>query len=154
MKTYDRYEQMLKVSGSEVFWLGAASEIEIRRLESSLPARLPSSFHQFLKEYGGGGVVGAEISGIEDNDASLTNGGTVLGDTNLCRERYGLPSHLVVIYFHDDEVCWCLDTSRTGGDGECPIVSYNLFTKRIERDVAADFSTFMQRHLELYSSVK
>lgn len=154
MKTYDRYEELLEAAGQEVFWLGAASEIQVQHLEASLSMTLPPSFRRFLSEYGGGGVIGAEVSGIEDDDASLTAGGTVLGDTNVCRKQYGLPLHLVVIYFHDNEVCWCLDLDRVSANGECPVVSYNLFLRKVDRDIAKDFSIFMNEHLGLYSSSK
>lgn len=151
MAEYDDKAEAVKLAGHEIFWLGAVSEHEITRSEALLGIKLPSSFRSFLANYGGGGVVGAEISGIEDNDAALEAGGTVVGDTKTCRQRYDLPSHLVVIYFHDDEVCWCLDTGNSA-DTECPVVSYNIFTKKIDRVIAETFSSFMQQHLELYTS--
>jgi len=151
MAEYDNVAEAAKNAGHEIFWLGAVSEQEINRVEALLGIKLPSSFRRFLESYGGGGVVGAEISGIEDNDAALESGGTVVGDTKMCRQRYDLPAHLVVIYFHDDEVCWCLDTRDSAG-AECPVVSYNIFTKKIDRVIAKSFSSFMRQHLELYTS--
>ena len=150
MAEYDELAAAIEAAGSEFFWHGAASRDQIDRVESLLGASLPGSFRRFLESYGGGGVVGAEVSGIEDNDAALASGGTVVGDTTVCRDRYQLPLHLVVIYFHDDEVCWCLDTSRSAG-GECPVVSYNIFTRRVDREIAGDFTSFMQHHLALYA---
>jgi hypothetical protein len=151
MAEYDELAGAITAAGNEIFWLGAASGEQVRRVEALLGVALPSSFRRFVESYGGGGVIGAEISGIEDNDAELESSGTVVGDTKTCRDRYDLPAHLVVIYFHDDEVCWCLDTSESV-DGECPVVSYNIFSRKVDRVIAKDFSSFMQQHLGLYAN--
>ena len=111
-------------------------------------AKLPLSFITFLEEYGGGGVVGSEISGIESNNAELDYRGTVYGDTIMCRDQYSLPESLVVIYFSDDEVVWCLDTSRMKNE-ECPVVSYNVFTSKIDGELAETFHEFFVEYLEL-----
>lgn len=151
MSDSDDLARAVEHAGYEVFWQGAASPSEVRRLQSMLGAALPQSFRRFLEEYGGGGGVSAEISGIENNDAANASGGTVLGATFACRERYGLPGNLVVIYFHVDEVCWCLDTAHYYGD-ECPVVSYNIFSRKLDRTIATDFASFIRQHLQLYSN--
>lgn len=150
MVDYDELVGMITATGKEVFWLGAASKKQVEHVEVLLGVALPGSFRSFMESYGGGGVIGAEISGIEDNNAELESGGTVVGDTKTCRNRYHLPTHLVVIYFHDDEVCWCLDTNENV-DGECSVVSYNIFTRKVDRVIAKDFPSFMQQYLELYA---
>ena len=149
MAEYDQLAAEAEAAGSEIFWLGGVDQSEVLRLEELLCLRLPASFKRFLGDYGGGGVVGAEVSGIEDGDASNESGGTVLGDTYRCRELFGLPSELAVIYFHDGEVCWCLDTA-VSKDNECPVVSYDIFRKKVDREISPDFSSFMRLHLGLY----
>ncbi len=151
MAEYDDLAEAVMAAGNEIFWFGAASEDQVEQIETLLRIALPSSFRRFIESYGGGGVIGAEISGIEDNNVELESGGTLLGDTKFCRDRYHLPAHLAVIYFHDDEVCWCLDTSKVVDD-ECPVVSYNIFTRAIDQVIANDFSSFMQQHLALYAN--
>lgn len=150
MGEFDSLAEAVTEAGREIFWLGPASEEQVARVEALFGVSLPESFRRFLKSYGGGGVIGAEVSGIEDDDAELDNGGTLLGDTKVCRERHQLPPNLIVIYFQDGEVCWCLDTSKNV-EGEYPVVSYNVFTKEVDRNIAADFSSFMRHHLSLYT---
>jgi len=134
-------------AGYEIFWLGAASPGEIDRLETLVGITLPESFRDFLARHGGGGIVDAEISGIENDDAARATGGTVWGDTQACRTRFGLPDGLAVVYFHDDETCWAID-----GRGETrPVVSYNLPLRRIDREIAPDFEAFLRLHLGLYA---
>lgn len=139
--------QELKRTGKEVFWQGKTSPESIQRLEELLNARLPNSFCYFLSEYGGGGLIGEEISGIEDGDATLDNRGTVLGDTLHCRSAFSLPSHFIVIYLGADDVVWCLDTSVPPGT-ECPVVSYNVHSKTIKR-LAETFDDFFAEYVRL-----
>lgn len=150
MAEYDELARTAESAGHEIYWYGATSKEEVDRLESLLGVGLPVSFKKFLQSHGGGGIVSAEISGIESNDASLRNGGTVLGDTLDCRNRYGIPDDMIVIYYHDDEVCWCLDLSQSKGD-EAPVVSYNVFDRAVDRRIAETFHDFMRQHLTLYS---
>lgn len=150
MKYLDSLANAIENAGHEVFWQGGASPDQVSKLEELLQVRLPPSFKKFLEEYGGGGVVNAEISGIEDNDAENDAGGTVWGDTLVCRREYLLPPELVVIYFHDNEVCWCLNTKAELG-GDCSVVSFNVFKKAIDRIIAPDFQSFLVEHLSLYA---
>lgn len=148
MIEYDSLIQAVQASGEDVYWHGAADPVQIERLQELLGVEFPVSFAEFLRSCGGGGVVGSEISGIENNDSSVAMGGTVLWGTEECRRKYGLPEYLLVIYFHDDEVCWCLDTSKMQ-DGECPVVSYDVFKMRVDRRISKDFRQFFIQYLEL-----
>lgn len=151
MGDYEQLIQDVENAGNEIFWLGAADEEQVTKLESTLGAVLPDSFKSFLVKYGGGGVIDAEISGIEDNDASISNGGTVLGDTVEARASYQLPSELIVVFFRDDEICWCLDVSKMNSECECPVVNYDLFKKKVTNKIAENFEVFFQQYLELRS---
>ena len=139
--------QQLEQSHHDVFWQGGASAEAIGQLEALLGARLPVSFRNFLGSYGGGGVVEQEISGIEDNAPALEHRGTVLGDTLRCREDYSLPAGLAVIYCDDNDVVWCLATDEMA-NGECPVVSFDMFSKDTAQ-LAKDFDAFFERYLTL-----
>ncbi|MGI9280221.1 MAG: SMI1/KNR4 family protein [Endozoicomonas sp.] len=149
MKDYSALIDNVKKADNELFWLGSASSDQINKLEKILEVKLPESFRQFLSEYGGGGIIDAEISGIEDNHAALDNGGTVFGDTLTAREDYELPENLIVVFFKDYEICWCLDSSSTDNSGEYPVVSYNLFHHKVDNKIADSFSDFFKDYLEL-----
>tara|TARA_Y100000296_G_scaffold36931_1_gene42760 strand:- start:172 stop:630 length:459 start_codon:yes stop_codon:yes gene_type:complete len=151
MKDYSELISRVEEAGNEIFWLGAASSDQIEALEKNLGCVLPESFKDFLSIYGGGGVVDAEISGIEDNDASIDFGGTVYGDTLTAREEYDLPKGLVVIFFRDDETCWCIDSRDALNSKEFPVVSYNLFKKKVDKKISDDFSIFFEEYFTLRS---
>ena len=147
MAQLDALVQELNGTGKEVFWQGKTSPESIQRLEGLLNTRLPNSFRHFLAEYGGGGLIGEEISGIEDDDATLDYRGTVLGDTLRCRSDFALPSQLIVIYLGADDVVWCLDTSVPAGT-ECPVVSYNVHSRAIKR-LAETFDDLFAEYVRL-----
>lgn len=134
--------QKFDQSGREVFWQGSASHKSIEQLELLLASRLSASFKSFLVACGGGGIVGQEVSGIEDDDPTLEYRGTVYGDTLRCREVYALPENFVVIYLGADDVVWCLDTSEFDGD-ECPVVAFDVFSKKT-RQLATTFYDFLK----------
>ncbi|WP_394146628.1 SMI1/KNR4 family protein [Vibrio atypicus] len=152
MKELEQLVEDVKSNGQEIFWLGKTSVDQINKLEELLNIKLPDSFRKFLRVYGGGGVVGSEISGIEDNNAELDYGGTIYGDTLVCREDYDLPEHLIIIFFKDDEICWCLDYRNMDLNKEPQVVSYNLFKKNVDRIVADDFEQFFNEYLVLRSN--
>lgn len=130
----------------EVVWHTPADEEQIVILERLINAKLPDDFKYFLKETGGGGVVAQEISGIENNDASIDFGGTVYGDTIRCREDFKLPKYLIVIYFIDNELYWCIDVSINNFG---KVVNYDPYLKKIDGVISKDFTTFFEEYVTL-----
>lgn len=152
MSNIEEIIKPLSQSGEDLFWHGQASEASVQKVEELLGVKLPISLRSFLLKFGGGGVVGEEISGIEDNNPSLLNKGTILGDTERCRKEYRLPSDLAVVYFTDEGVCWCVDCSKRDKAGESPVVSYSIFAHRIDSEIASAFSFFLKQYVELRAS--
>ena len=136
----------LELGGHDVFWQGAASPESVATLESHLGIELPESYKRFLLTYGGGGVSGELISGIEDNDPELPRRGTVLGDTLTCREEFGLPDHLAVVYLDLElDIVRCLDARRLT-NGECPVIDYRVSSKSVN-GFADTFDSFFRDYL-------
>ncbi|ELY4524885.1 SMI1/KNR4 family protein [Cronobacter turicensis] len=130
----------------EVVWLGSTDEKQVKKLENALNLSLPEDFKFFLTETGGGGVVEQEISGIEDNNALGECGGTVYYDTTYCRDEYNLPEELAVIYFKDDEICWCLDCSA---ENFGKVVSYDLISCKKHSTLHNSFKCFFKEYVNL-----
>lgn len=130
----------------EVYWLGSANRESITTLKDALSIDLPSDFMSFLSITGGGGVVGEEMSGIVNNDVFIESGGSIYYDTMNCRKDFELPLHLCVIYFKDDDVCWCIDCSdyKYGS-----VINYDLFSKKITGILHPSFMSFFNEYVEL-----
>lgn len=130
----------------EVFWLGQVDIEQVDSLENNLGVKLPHDFREFLLLVGGGGVIGEEISGIVDNNALEESGGAVFYDTIYCRNEFSLPEKYAVIYFKDDEVCWCIDS---GSEGFGRVVNYELFSKKTTNTISSSFSEFFDNYVKL-----
>ncbi|WP_347903493.1 SMI1/KNR4 family protein [Pseudomonas purpurea] len=146
MHDYPALARQLDGSGEETCWFPPASRQEVITLETLLDLRFPDDLIKFLMTCGGGGVVESAIGGIADDDASIAIGGTIHYNTVYCRAEFQLPSHLAVIYLHDDEVCWAVDCHSAGGGA---VVSYNVFQRRIENTLANSFFMFFKEYVEL-----
>lgn len=138
--------QLSSSSKHEVMWLGAVDEEQIDILENKLSLKLPEDFKFFLMKTGGGGVVEQEISGIEDNNALAEFGGTVYYDTTYCRNEYDLPDNLAVIYFRDDEICWCLELSS---NDSVKVISYDIFSRKKQNIMHNSFKDFFEEYVKL-----
>ncbi len=149
MYNYSELIKRVETKGDEIFWQGGADENQIAVLESKLGVKLPNSFKEFLKQYGGGVVVGDEILGIEDNDATLETGVTVLNATLECRSDFDMPMHLIVVFFQYQELAWCLDSSKIDKFNECPVVAYDIFSKQVSNKISDNFALFFREYLEL-----
>jgi hypothetical protein len=137
--------KIIENSNIDYFWQGKACSSTILEIENKLGITIPSDFKQFLLETGGGGFIDYEISGIEDNDPSNDNGGTIIGDTFKCRQEYKLPNNLIVIYFKDDEICWCLDEKTNN------VISFNVFTGTIDKKISDTFEQFLSDYAHKHS---
>ncbi|PAU63976.1 hypothetical protein BZL41_11070 [Pseudomonas sp. PIC25] len=145
MKDINEILASAKASSEETFWNGPVPISEVEKLEELLGCRLPNDFRCFLEASGGGGFIDSEISGIEDGDAANSNGGTVYGDTLRCREEYGLPVNGVVIFFRDEEICWCLCKEQDAW----VVRSYSLHKRKYEKILYSSFTDFFDEYVEL-----
>jgi hypothetical protein len=152
MAEIDEILQPLLNSDESLFWQGPASEASLNAIASQLELKLPPSFRSFLLKYGGGGVVGELIGGLEEDNPALEYKGTVIGDTKRCRADHQLPHSLCVIYLTDADVCWCLDCSKRDENGESPVVSYSVFEQRVDVQIASTFEEFLKQYVELRSN--
>ena len=73
-------------------------------------------------------------------------GGAIFYDTNYCRNEFSSPDNLIVIYFKDDEIFWCVDTSE---NNKGVITSFNLFSKKIAKNLFLSFYDFFKEYVEL-----
>ena len=152
MNKFHELIEKLDRSCEETFWQGAADKEQIIKLESLMKIKLPNSLTEFLNVCGGGGIIDSEFSGIEDNDGSMGYGGTILGDTLTCRNDFNLPSNLIVVFFKENEICWCLDSSSINIKGEYSVVSYNLITKEVDGKLSEDFFNFFKEYVTMRTS--
>jgi hypothetical protein len=142
----------IELADTGIWWAGAATLEAVARVEDALSVSLSDSFRTFLMLTGGGGTESFLISSVDSADPLRVRRGTVYGDTVQYREPWvphPLPVHLCVVQrCQNDNEPFCLDTSKRN-DGECPVVSYNLNSGRVEQ-IAPDFMAFYEMYLALW----
>jgi len=149
--TVDLKEIVQKVESlpEDITWNGPATDSHIKSVATELNCKFPSTYRDFLRLTGGGGIESLWISGIEADDVLSESFGSVYGDTILYREEWNLPPHLIIIQRdQDDNEPFCLDTSNFKGD-ECPVVLYYSNTGKTE-NISDNFALFYIKYLETY----
>jgi hypothetical protein len=106
---------------------GPASETKIRAVEEALQVTLPTSYRVFLSEYGAGWIDAPyTISGIRpDPELGETplHSDVLFDNLGIRRQdRTGFFQKLVLISTDGGDCYIYLDTSKTGVDGECPVI--------------------------------
>lgn len=139
-------ERLTSQAKDEVFWLGPCEKKQVRILEDKLNVILPDDLKEFLLLVGGGGVIGEELSGVVDNNALAESGGAIYYETCYCRKEFSLPMDLVVIYFKDDDVCWCINVGKNKFG---QVANYDLASKKITNTLAYSFEEFLDEYVSL-----
>ena len=146
---YRELADRLDEAGCRTFWFGPANRSEVTRLEGLLGLELPEAFIDFLCSLGGGGVEGAELTGI-DGTADHEGFGTIWGDTKRLREDYGLGAHLVVLRIDEEEYAWCLDCSSSG---DSRVVGIALGVDSTPTPHVPNFEVYFSEYVEEQTSI-
>jgi SMI1-KNR4 cell-wall len=106
------------------FVAGLQLEAAIKALEYAVDCCMPPSYRDFLARYGTIAIPGVQVSGITDGRPEVLNA------TAYARREWGVPDHLLVFEAYP-EFPKCLDLSKRGMNGECPVVWFNVETKEV-----------------------
>lgn len=125
MDPIDSLIAKIREGGSDVWISGPQPEAAVRELEQKLGVVMPPSYRAFLVQYGGMGIADWFVSGIVDGEAIGEGTGWLYADTMRFREDFGMPESMLIVQ-PDEDAPHCLDVSKRGPDGECPVVCYEL----------------------------
>ena len=123
-----------------------ASTIEkVQYVEKNLQLYLPTSYKNFLINYGSGGVLGIEIYGItRDLDGkSVPN---MIWVTQNARDKYDLPKQYIVIGASGFGPWYIIDTSVKNIEGENPVLMYG--GGYVTEKIADSFGEFLYNELK------
>jgi len=131
-----------------VYFCGGTTMENIQKFSAELGVELPTSYKNFLLEFGAGGVGVYNVKGIEKNDFS-----SMVNWTKKYRELINLPESYVVFSYRSAdgfEFITCLDTARMN-NGECPVVKYDLLTNSIDEYQSTFDDAFNDGLMEVYN---
>ena len=114
-------------SEDAIFTGKIASDDIIESTITELGVNIPNDYRWFLKNYGQGGIGGAEILGISKMNKAIFK------DKTLEYRNYGLPNNLIVVE-NCDEWLYCIDVDTE------KVVSWD----RINRVLGERYATFLE----------
>lgn len=117
------------------------SEEWIRKAETALKIKLPPSYIWWLKNYGGGEILGEEIFSIYEMDFDEVVGGDVVRMSKIYREK-GFDQNCIIISVTDRGEVFYLDGNKIDVDMEYPVylnVTNSLY--------AENFILFLERRI-------
>ena len=136
--------------GEEVWIAGGASELAISTIENAIGVRLPNSYREFLKQYGGLYVIDKGISGIVNENPLAMEGGGIYADTIFMRQtyssQYDVPDYLWVLQVHEDGA-YCFNFKLNTVDDEFGIVNYEPYLPEstFSDAIALTFSEYIEQ---------
>src|SRR5262245_41560885 len=129
----------------EVHIYGPATESEIRQLEVVFGRPMPPSYRAFLARFGGFSILDSSYSGIIRGKIDEGRGWSWT-DTKYAREWCQIPEHYLVVQ-PDEDGFKCLDFSRTGPDGEHPVIYHMPFRETPFDEMAPSYGTWLTEDL-------
>jgi len=114
----------------------------IEKAELALGVKFPVSYKWWLKNYGGGEILGEEIFSIYEMDFEEVVGGDVVKMTKLYRSR-GFDKDSIVISVTDRGEVFYLKTSEMNDFNDCP-VALNI----TGATYAKNFIDFLQKRID------
>ena len=98
----------------------------INKAEDILGINFPKSYKSFIEDKGFGGVGSFLVAGIRvESEKELNTTGIVWATLNA-RNDLDQPHHLIPIEDIGNGDIYCLDTSQTDEQGECPVVVWPI----------------------------
>lgn len=93
-----------------------APDVELWAVEREVGVVLPRSYREFLHRFGSARLAGQEVFGLPRHG--------LWGDVVFMNQLLApaLPPGYVMVSRDGEGRVYCLDTSRMGPDGECPVV--------------------------------
>jgi hypothetical protein len=125
----------------EVHIYGPAAENIIQQLEAVFGHPMPPSYRAFLARFGAFTIMNSCYSGIIRGKIAEGRGWTWT-DTSQARGWCQLPEHYLVVQ-PDEDGFTCLDFSRTGSDGEHPVVYHMPFRRTPFQEMAANYQAWL-----------
>lgn len=121
----DKFEEAARImqrNGLEAFSPGGSSREFIEKVEARLGVRLPSSYREFLREYGILEVEAEEFYGEFDDEGFATAIPSFVFATEKARELGDIGSQDIMIRTTGYGPVVIIDCSVRGEDNECPVL--------------------------------
>jgi len=139
MADYERARAIIASNKGKGAFAGPRSEDLVRKAEAALGVRFPTTYRQFLLDYGAGNFGSAEFYGVIDEDWENSSVPDGVWYTLSERSQSGMPAELVVVGDAGTGHLYVIDVSEEDG----PVCAVDPGSDMTDRErVASDFGTF------------
>lgn len=136
----ERVRRRLKEHENTCEIAGPVSESQIDAAEIALGVTFPPSYRTFLRTFGGISI--PQHLGIVHDFVGASE---VVAKTLAARAERKLADHLVVVGMGAQYQEWfCLDVSRTDGNGEAPIRMFDTRDNALDQQFYDDFGQMLE----------
>ena len=148
---YKAARELVARHDDQADFVGERPDELVAQAEEALGSRFPPSYRSFVGELGAGDIAGEEFYGVIDDDFDNSSVPDAVWLTLQQREDSGLPPNLIIVYGDAEGAYYALDTSRTDGSGEHPVVLWTPGASEPGDEleaVAGDFGELFRTRIE------
>jgi len=148
METYDSIIALINKNSNIVDFAefgNGVSELWIEKAEVRLSVAFPPSYVWWLKNYGGGEILGEEIFSVYEQDFDKVIGGDIVYMNELDRKNQLSNSTQLIIQVTDRSEIFYFDLLQRSEDGECPV--YLMFVNYKDK-YANNFLEFLAKRIK------
>jgi hypothetical protein len=139
----EKMMQLVAMFPEKFQFLGPTEPSLVELAEFELGTKLSTSFKDYLRTWGVLEFDSSEFYGIIGPDFVNSSVPDFVWFNKLIRKTKGFPKHLVVFRNVDGVIYFCLDTSKFGENGECPVVVWDAVSDEIEEQYDLNFGEFL-----------
>jgi len=142
----ERVRRRLRDHESSCEIAGPVSDSQINAAEEALGVTFPPSYRSFLRTFGGIAIP-AHLGIVHDfvGVAAGKEAADVVKRTLEARAERKLSENLVVVGMGAGYQEWfCLDVSRTGANGEAPVLMYDARDNALDQQFYDDFGQMLE----------
>lgn len=122
---------------------GKKSALLVEKAEKKLGNRLPTSYKQFLMEFGKLAFGARTYLGVIDDDFENSGLPDGIWFNLFLRKEYNFPQHLIVVYNNNGLEFICLDTSNFFSEDECGIAVWDCVHDVVTATANVQFSEYL-----------
>ncbi len=144
LANFEKIITELETKGIDLEFFGAVPDTEINQAEMRLGVNFPEAYKQFLRKWGRGGMAaGSQISGLVPGNPLMESFGTVVGDTEEARQRFGIDRDYIIIHAEVDEIYWGLKSSDSTCTVVAPVYSIDVLNGNKVKKISESFPSLL-----------
>ncbi len=146
MSDLDSAFELIDANAAVADFAGPKSEELIGSAQAALGLTFPSTYREFVRRLGCGGIHGEEFYGVINENFDKSSVPDAIWLTLDERRRFNLPEWLIIVADNGLGGGYAIDTSQKNPSGENPVVDW-WPSQNMKQFVAEDFGAFLLQRI-------